>query len=543
VDIWDNDFVKYYSTLETAIGEYAKYQLLGEMSVSPSVATTDSIPTFSVSIDGNKEMFLFYASHDLLLKYAFVSRRERRGETSYQRMVKTARLNDIKEYINKGKVFPNSIVIALEKDCWDFHKDVSSEKNLDAPKWLGVGKLKLKHTYRSCWIIDGQHRLYSYAKASRTGYLPVTAFGTLPQTEQADYFLDINLEAKKVDANLLWDLRGSIAETSARGIISNTVKDLRSTKKGLFLNNIKIPSKGEGKFSMSNICRAIENNKLVEDTWPHGNKMIKNPFWNSNHNVLKRNLVLGLNEFFKEFDTRIDASKKQQIYTDGLIDVLIGLQKLCAAFYGRRPTSNDIIAVAAPVADWINGYRKEDINVLRKTLTSEAGKNDFRDLLVKRIREDLAAFAPGLAEGKSLAEKIKDLEYSLNEFVDRILTVKIGPSWIDDKDCFNDLSDLKRIKAQAKLDKIPEWAEINFLTTVNNVILASKPWGVVFKDMLVSRAYFSDKNQIVVFAKTLWDYRTNAIGHAKGTPILYPKHQLEIFTHIYGIFTSLIEDN
>jgi DNA sulfur modification protein DndB len=67
--------------------------------------------------------------------------------------------------------------------------------------------LHLPKRYRSCWIIDGQHRLFGYSKADKEKVknrtVPVVAFHNLPQDVQSRMFVDINHKQVKVPANLL----------------------------------------------------------------------------------------------------------------------------------------------------------------------------------------------------------------------------------------------------------------------------------------------------------------------------------------------------
>lgn len=68
-----------------------------------------------------------------------------------------------------------------------------------------MGILHLPQTYRSAFIIDGQHRLYGYSvtKSDSNHTIPVVAFQNLPIEEQTRIFIDINHTQKTVPANLL----------------------------------------------------------------------------------------------------------------------------------------------------------------------------------------------------------------------------------------------------------------------------------------------------------------------------------------------------
>ena len=75
------------------------------------------------------------------------------------------------------------------------------------------GRLYLPDTYKSCWIIDGQHRIYGAAVVgdpSKAPSIPVVAFERLPAEEEANLFATINREQKQVQKKLLDELDGEL---------------------------------------------------------------------------------------------------------------------------------------------------------------------------------------------------------------------------------------------------------------------------------------------------------------------------------------------
>ena len=101
-------------------------------------------------------MVTFLASPYDLLPYASVCRRAAlpslgpQADRRYQRTLFPAKLSDIRNHLlnNKKFIFPNSILVVLSKDCtFD-----SSDEVLEIPDAYGALK-----------VVDGQHRLFSYA--------------------------------------------------------------------------------------------------------------------------------------------------------------------------------------------------------------------------------------------------------------------------------------------------------------------------------------------------------------------------------------------
>jgi DGQHR domain-containing protein len=117
-------------------------------------------------------------------------------------MVKPARLKAIGRYIDDEGKFPTNIVINLK---------TSGSLRFDIAEPFGdtaTGILHLPGLYGSAWVIDGQHRLYGYAHASRSeendrSVLSVLAYENLPVKDEIKLFVDINTEQVKVPRNLV----------------------------------------------------------------------------------------------------------------------------------------------------------------------------------------------------------------------------------------------------------------------------------------------------------------------------------------------------
>lgn len=547
--IWDNNFISYYSNLQKSIKKYSRYNLLAEIDVKPEASEQITIPVFKTRVgpQGRYILFLFFIKAKDLLKFSYVARRELGYKSFYQRMIKKNRLKEIsKKYIQqKKRIFPNSIVVALDDNCWNFEsisEKFISSIGVDLPKWLDIGKLTLKNNYRSCWIIDGQHRLYSYAHTTVPGLLAISAFAEIDQEMQANYFLDINREAKPVNPNLLWDLTGFLSPNSTKGIISNTVKALCRVKNGFFENNIKIPSIGKGNFNFNNLCVSIEKKDLAENELVGRRyKKIKNPFRDNDPRKFERNLSNGINQYFNLFYEGLSEEKKNKLFSDGFVSVMIEIFKLLVIHLNKRPSEDEEKNFFSPLWEVIKYYDEEKIKKMKKSLSSEAGKKDFRDDLIRILQENYdQEFAIGIIKREpSLAEKIGDLEYKLNKFINSILEKKVGTDWISKY--LTDEAQRKKCLEKSKRFKRPAWEFLNFLTTINTVILNSELWGRFFKKIFISKDYFSSKEELVVLANKLWDYRSNIKSHPKKIPIIYTQDQENIIKSVYNIFNSIIE--
>lgn len=204
----DND-IDYYLRLADVIGPAARHQLQAEIFLNQEIeGLAETVPAVRGKISGRR-FFQFTIEPDRLLKIAFISHRAKLDAESvgtYQRMLKKNRLVGIRKYIDDGGVFPTNIVV-------NFRSKVRFDASAEKPDGdVAFGTLYLPKTYKSAWIIDGQHRLYGYAGSKWSGatQLPVLAFERLEPADEAKMFVDINSKQVKVPPNLLIQLASEL---------------------------------------------------------------------------------------------------------------------------------------------------------------------------------------------------------------------------------------------------------------------------------------------------------------------------------------------
>lgn len=538
VYIWDDRYTSYYRSLQQSIGDYAKYSLLAELGIAPEQnKEAIVVPAFrtTVGIKRKYDLFSFFVDASDFMKVAYVARRESGGINYYQRMINRRRLTEIAKYIEKGNAFPNSIVVALDDGSWQFKGQTVP---FETPNWLDMGILTIGNSYQSCWVIDGQHRLFSHAHTTVKGRILVSAFAKITENAQARYFLDINREAKPVSSNLLWDLLGTISPGTSEGILSNTAKVLRSSKNGYFEDNIKIPSLGKGNFSINNICVALESMEFGEQQIAgSGLTKIKNPFWNKDPAKTSANIARALEFYFRQlFGGLTDKTVRRRLETDGFVYVNIELYKALVSHLGKKPSNEDVQLFLVPVVEYLNTMSVEEANTIRRRLSSNAGKIDFREALVIVLHETYdKTFAPGLVrQEQSLADKIAMLELDMNAMVNDVLSERFGKDWIDKYLP----KEKKSLKSKAELSEGEPWQFLNFLTTVNNLILNDTLWGACFKPIFQTAGF--KRNEIAPHASRLWDYRTNKIGHVRPKPVIYSREEENLVQSIYNMFRRLL---
>lgn len=115
---------------------------------------------------------------------------------------------------------------------------------------LRFGWLHLPSTYKSAWIIDGQHRLYGFSDLDDKyldSTLFVIAFERLDKQKEADLFITINHEQKSVPKGLLVALQADLklGSTDPRealsALASAIVRALSNDPTSPFFGRVQIP--------------------------------------------------------------------------------------------------------------------------------------------------------------------------------------------------------------------------------------------------------------------------------------------------------------
>lgn len=145
-----------------------------------------------------------------------------------QRLIQDNRLTEIGDYINRvDSAFPNSIIVAANYDLetgldqgeLEYISSEEDGKPIDASRvWTitesadGCHKLTIPSSDKLAAIIDGQHRLFSFARADADAMkdmnLLCSVFIDLPKALQAQIFATINSTQKRVDRSLTYELFG-----------------------------------------------------------------------------------------------------------------------------------------------------------------------------------------------------------------------------------------------------------------------------------------------------------------------------------------------
>ena len=93
---------------------------------------------------------------------------------------------------------------------------------------------KNKENYNSCWVIDGQHRLFSYLKVDSDEIddtIHVSGISKILILKLKGGFIDINDNGATVNKDLIWDLAGAWFWCRKRNYFKCCEKNLFRTNK------------------------------------------------------------------------------------------------------------------------------------------------------------------------------------------------------------------------------------------------------------------------------------------------------------------------
>ncbi len=212
----DEEAIDYYLKMYAQIGLAARYQLLGSIFEGSEIPDLDNqIPAIRGKM-GSLEYYSFSIEPSKLLKIGYVLHRSKANKKmmpTYQRIIKRARLKAVREFLDEGGFFPNSIIINLVSTRKLRFDDAPTKVSSAISK---VGILHLPKRYRSAYIIDGQHRLYGYSDSvfSHSNSIPVVAFINLKREQQVELFMQINENQKAVPKTLRETLNSDLLWTS-----------------------------------------------------------------------------------------------------------------------------------------------------------------------------------------------------------------------------------------------------------------------------------------------------------------------------------------
>jgi DGQHR domain-containing protein len=515
IELWDDGVLDYYNELIKAVGKFAKYSLLGELGVKPKITRQFEVPALKIIWEG-RTVFAFFANPRDLLTVSYVARRESTRERHYQRIIKPDKIEAIVKYLKEKHGFlPNSIILSIKSKT--AFTALTPPEVKGWPEWVEFGWLQFPEEYQSCWIIDGQHRLFSFAHASDERRIPFVAFSDLDLTTQSSFFLTINKTQKPVEKELLWDLNGEMLPEEEEGIISNAVKLIDRTE-GVLLNRFHIPFKGpkkKGQLRFSTPCIAIKRQRLAK---PFLKTKVKNDLLvEGSPDKTVANIAKHLCAYYEAVKNNVESDlvKDEFIFTDSGTPILIGFYPRILSRVKGIPDEADLLKYVGALAEVLQtDYPSvEDLEALRKQTTSFANQDKLIDLLTIKVAQKLSE--PEFAEGIEMwgLREIKLVEFRLGKLLKAVGDARTeSHNWVE----MLSSAELQKILSHAKETmkksggKNPEeYLNIGELSKVfDEDVIYSK-----FQDMFETKFGFNGKDEFVLALRQISNYRGKFEAH------------------------------
>jgi len=174
--------------------------------------------TASLISQGNSRFYTLAMPSDVLAETCTVDTQEADPVAGFQRRLDEHRAQDIADYIDKGfGTIPGSIVLSAQPNA-DLEYN-SQKRTLRFRKYSGA-----------FLILDGQHRVFGFQKATARLRVPVVIYNKLSKAEEARLFMDINTKQRPVPNELLLAIKRLAQTETTQEAILKDIFDLFDKK-------------------------------------------------------------------------------------------------------------------------------------------------------------------------------------------------------------------------------------------------------------------------------------------------------------------------
>ena len=408
----------YLEEISKKLGAAARYQFHAEFLENQKVPAlrNRSLPAVKTKIGGHVAYFFSARPLDIL-RIAFVNHRDLRdptGAPSYQRLVSPYRLKEIGQFLDDGGYFPNTILL-------NFHRKPRFNRSSKDPlARVQFGEIILPDRYKSCWVIDGQHRLYgtTFTKAIHEDPLFFIAFEDVSRAEEATTFVTVNEKQTKVPKKLLTELDGdlkwdSIDPKEKLSAIASRAVDLLNHKGGCpFENKIVtpgVPGNTDQPLTLPNFQQAIMQSRLVGSVSARTKELLPGPCWEKDSEGSLIRLVELLSWYFGQLETtapqRWNAGRAGYLCSNfgvyGHVRLLGELLRFVAAKENFNPVEAELDELQATIRNYLQPVWKfvhdaDDETFARrfKVPFGNGGPPQYFFKLAELVRKTHSGFAP-----------------------------------------------------------------------------------------------------------------------------------------------------
>lgn len=192
----------------------------------------------SLITQGEHRFYQLAMPSDVLASCTFVSTREEDPSQGFQRLLDEKRAGEIAKYIDSGLgTIPTSIILSAQGDA-ELEYD-SKNKTIE----FEMGK----HAFL---ILDGQHRVFGFRKATTKIRVPVVIYNGLSRRDESRLFIDINSKQRGVPNELLLDIKKQAEyETDEEELYRELFDDLNADIEGPLYSRLSASSRKSNKIS------------------------------------------------------------------------------------------------------------------------------------------------------------------------------------------------------------------------------------------------------------------------------------------------------
>lgn len=440
--------LRYYVQIAEHLGRAARFQFLAEFLKDQPIPELAGqvVPALRGRL-GGKRFYCFLTTPGHLLKIAFVNHRSLNdpdGAPSYQRLISRSRLRELGQFVTKGGFFPNSILV-------NFVRPIRFDR-ISTNELAGVtfGTLHLPDRYRSCWIIDGQHRLYGFSQSPITlldQSIIVVAFEQLEKAEEANLFVTINHEQRPVPKHLLDDLEGELKWGSSVpservGAISARLINVLNTDTGEpFYNRITqqgIRSTNKTCLTIPALKDALRRSSLLGRSILKDSSYEPGPLCGATDGATLDRARQALNQYFSLIRNanlaQWERGREGNLCTNVGIQAYIILLSSVVRYWEANTASDsrsmnveDILAGSeeylAPIVDFLEQADSAQMETYFQVRFGSGGPPEYYYKLCRLVKARFPDFQPeGLQdwEAEQSEERIRDTDQKLKELSSKV---------------------------------------------------------------------------------------------------------------------------
>lgn len=176
-------------------------KIVAEDNIEDFVQGAEVRYAISLVRQGEHRFYTLTMPSKVLAACSFATTKDENPTEGFQRVLDVKRAQAIADYIDNGGTIPSSVVLSAQPE--------SNFRSVDRSKTAAF-----KFCPHSFLIIDGQHRVFGFAKAKTAFRVPVVIYDNLSKEQEARLFIDINTKQRPVPKELLLAIKSLARDES-----------------------------------------------------------------------------------------------------------------------------------------------------------------------------------------------------------------------------------------------------------------------------------------------------------------------------------------